>query len=137
MENWKPIEKLITRHGKIFYPYMYEVSDLGRVRTKRQRYGRPRKSTGKRVPLQEYRIINGRPDQVGYIQHDLFDINSARMKFRIHTIVMQTFVGLPNKGQVVCHYDDVKTNNQLTNLRYDTTKANGADRVRNKNLQNS
>jgi hypothetical protein len=50
---------------------------------------------------------------------------------------MHTFVGYPNKGQVICHYDDIKTNNQLTNLRYDTMKANGADRIRNKNLQNS
>jgi hypothetical protein len=131
MENWKPIEKLVTRDGKVFYPYMYEVSDLGRIRTKRQRYGRPRKNTGRREPLQEYRYVNGRPDPVGYIQHDLFDKNSIRMKFRAHVIVMQTFVGLPGHKQIVCHYDDVKNNNALTNLRYDTYKANFADKKRN------
>ena len=131
MENWKNIEKLVTRDGKVFYPYMYEVSDLGRVRTKKQRYGRPRKSTGKRVPLEKYRFVNGRPDPVGYMQIDLFDENSVGMKFRIHVIVMQTFVGIPNKGQIVCHYDDIKNNNRLDNLRYGTYKENGMDRVRN------
>jgi hypothetical protein len=78
--------------------------------------------------------LTGRPDQVGYMQVDLFDANSVRSKYRIHTIVMQTFIGLPEAGQVICHYDDIKTNNKLTNLRYDTVKANGLDRVRNKKL---
>jgi hypothetical protein len=53
------------------------------------------------------------------------------MKFRAHVIVMQTFVGLPDNKQIICHYDDVKHNNVLTNLRYDTYKANFADRKRN------
>jgi hypothetical protein len=131
MENWKNVEKLVTRDGKVFYPYMYEVSDLGRVRTKKQRYGRPRKLTGKRVPLEDYRFVNGRPDPAGYMQIDLYDADSVGMKFRTHVIVMQTFVGIPDKGQIVCHYDDIKNNNRLDNLRYGTYKENGLDRVRN------
>jgi hypothetical protein len=131
-EIWKEIPKLVTRDGREFIPDRYEISTLGRIRTKKQRYGQPRKDLNyKRAELKEYRYLNGRPDQVGYIQVDLFDANSGRSKYRIHNLVMQTFVGLPGKGQVVCHYDDIKTNNQLTNLRYDTHKANGQDRVRN------
>jgi hypothetical protein len=134
-EIWKNIPKLVTRDGREFTPDRYEVSNLGRIRTKKQRYGQPRKDLGnKRAELTEYRYLTGRPDPVGYMQVDLFDENSARSKYRIHVIVMQTFVGLPEKGQVVCHYDDIKTNNQLTNLRYDTMKANRADLKRNKKL---
>jgi len=134
-EIWKTIPKLVIRSGREFTPDRYEVSSLGRIRTKKQRYGQPRKDLGnKRGELTEYRYLTGRPDQAGYMQVDLFDANSVRSKYRIHTIVMQTFIGLPEDGQVICHYDDIKTNNQLTNLRYDTYKANGLDKVRNKKL---
>jgi hypothetical protein len=134
-EIWKTIPKLVIRGGREFTPDRYEVSNLGRIRTKKQRYGQPRKDLGnKRRELAEYRYLTGRPDQVGYMQVDLFDANSVRSKYRIHTIVMQTFIGLPEAGQVICHYDDIKTNNQLINLRYDTVKANSLDKVRNKKL---
>ena len=132
-EIWKSIPTLVTKDGRKFTPDRYEVSNLGRIRTKKQRYGRPRLDLGnKRAELTEYRYLKGRPDQVGYIQVDLFDENSVRSKYRLHNIVMQAFVGLPKEGQVICHYDDIKTNNQLSNLRYDTMKANGEDRKRNR-----
>ena len=132
-EIWKPIPKLVIRSGREFTPDRYEVSNLGRIRTKKQRYGQPRKDlNNKRAELTEYRYLTGRPDQVGYMQVDLFDANSIRSKYRIHTIVMQTFIGLPEKGQVICHYDDIKTNNNLNNLRYDSQKANVMDAIRRK-----
>jgi hypothetical protein len=134
-ETWKIIPKLVTRNGREFTPDRYEVSNFGRIRTKKQRYGQPRKDlNNKRAELKEYRYLTGRPDQVGYMQVDLFDSNSVRSKYRIHVVVMQTFVGLPENGEVVCHYDDIKTNNHLTNLRYDTMKSNSQDRIRNKKL---
>jgi hypothetical protein len=134
MEIWKEVPEIIQRNGS-FKPHGYEVSNLGRVRTKKQRYGRPRKDTGKRQDLLVYRYVNGRPDQVGYIQYELYDENSNRKNIRGHVLVMQAFVGAPNPGQVVCHFDDVKNNNTLANLRYDTQKNNLADARRNKILQ--
>ena len=132
-EIWKPIPKLVTKYGREFYPDRYEVSNLGRIRTKKQRYGRPRKDlNNKRGELKEYRYIQGRPDKHGYIQVDLFDHNSNRSKYRLHVIVMQTFHGLPPLGHIVCHWDDNPKNNQLTNLRYGTQKDNIADRMRNR-----
>ena len=130
-EIWKEVPEIIQRNGS-FKPDKYEVSNLGRVRTKKQRYGKPRKDTGKRADLSEYRYLSGRNDGVGYIQYELYDADSNRKNIRGHVLVMQAFVGAPGKGQVVCHYDDVKNNNQLTNLRYDTQKADLADMVRNK-----
>lgn len=46
-EIWKPIGTIVNKNGS-YTPIGYEVSNMGRVRTKRQRYGRPRKSTGQR-----------------------------------------------------------------------------------------
>lgn len=132
-EIWKPITKIVTKYGREFYPDRYEVSNLGRIRTKKQRYGRPRKDlNNKRGELKEYRYITGRPDQQGYMQVDLFDANSNRSKHRLHVIVMQTFCGVPPKNHVVCHYDDNPKNNQLSNLRYGTQKENIADMIRNR-----
>jgi hypothetical protein len=130
MEIWKTVPTIINRNGS-FTPDKYEVSNLGRVRTKKQRYGRPRKDTGKRVDLAQYRYLTGRPDKNGYIQYEMYDAESSRKNIRGHVLVMQTFVGIPGRGQVVCHYDDVKSNNKLDNLRYGTMKENGQDRIRN------
>ena len=130
MEIWKTVPTIIQRNGS-FSPDKYEVSNLGRVRTKKQRYGKPRKDTGKRVDLAEYRYLSGRPDQAGYIQYELYDSESKRKNIRGHVLVMQAFVGIPGPGQLVCHYDDVKSNNTLENLRYGTQKENGQDRIRN------
>ena len=44
---------------------------------------------------------------------------------------MQAFVGPAPDGMVICHYNDIKTDNRLENLRYDTQYANGQDRIRN------
>lgn len=125
MEIWKNVESIKKRTG-ISYYIGYEVSNYGRVRSYKNKYGQ-----GKRALLQNPTIINGRLDKSGYVQYLLSDINGKRSNVRGHMLVMQTFVGLPEKGMVICHYDDVKTNNHLDNLRYDTVKANQEDRFRN------
>lgn len=125
MEIWKNIETITKRTG-ISYYIGYEVSNYGRVRSYKNKYGQ-----GPRALLQNPTIINGRLDKSGYIQYLLSDINGKRSNVRGHVLVMQTFVGLPEEGMVICHYDDIKTNNRLDNLRYDTQKANIEDRIRN------
>lgn len=130
-ETWKPINQIILKNGTICNFEGYEVSNFGRVRTYKRKYGKVAKGTHNRpLSLTPY-IINGRPDQKGYIQYLLSDINKRRRNFRGHILVMQTFVGLPEEGEEICHYDDVKHNNHIDNLRYDTHKANLADARRN------
>jgi len=137
MENeiWKPVEKIVLRNGTVWYFEGYEVSNYGRVRTYKQKYGqvsRSNKHAGLNRPLLKTpTIINGRPDQKGYPQFCLSDINKKRHNVRAHVLVMQTFIGLPEEYQVICHFDDVKTNNHLDNLRYDTQKENLLDAKRN------
>lgn len=136
MENeiWKPIKE-IKRNGKTIQFEGYEVSNLGRVRTYKQKYGqvsRANKHAGLNRPLLKApTIIKGRPDKAGYMLLCLSDINKKRHNIRVHTVVAQTFLGFPEEGSVVCHFNDIKTDNRLENLRYDTHKANQADRKRN------
>lgn len=136
MENeiWKPITQ-IKKKNEILNFEGYEVSNLGRVRTYKQKYGKVSKSAthaGINRPLSKNpTIINGRPDKRGYMQLCLSDINKKRHNIRIHIVVTQTFLGFPEKGLIVCHFNDIKTDNRLENLRYDTHKSNISDAQRN------
>ncbi len=116
-EIWKPITTIVGKNGS-YEPVGYEISNMGRVRTKRQRYGRPRKSTGKRIDLPDYHLINGRLDQYGYTQFALYNAEKQKRNFRTHLLVIQTFAGLPKDGQSIIHIDGNKQNNKLDNLEY-------------------
>ena len=136
-EIWKSIPTLIDAKGQAFTPRGYEVSNLGRVRSYNPRYGRGN-NTGHRPLLATPVIITGRPDPRGYYQVTLSSaVSKQRKNFRIHTLVMQTFVGPAPDKMVVCHYNDIKTDNRLENLRYDTPEANSLDMRRNQALQQS
>jgi hypothetical protein len=118
-EIWKVIPTIINKNGS-YEPIGYEVSNMGRVRTKRQRYGRPRKDTGIRKELRDYHILNGRSDSGGYIQHALYNAEKNKRNFRTSTLVMQAFIGIAGEGQVISHIDGNKLNNCLDNLKYNT-----------------
>lgn len=129
-EIWKPITE-IKRNNRILKFEGYEVSNLGRVRTYKQKYGQV-KAGGKRPLMSDPYEIFGRIEKnKGYMLLCLSDIDKKRYNVRIHTVVMQTFVGFPDDGLVICHYNDIKTDNRLDNLRYDTSKANAEDKIRN------
>ena len=129
-EIWKAVVPIKTKNGVIFEPYGYEVSNLGRVRSYRNRYGQGNGS-GYRELVSEPTIIAGRPDKTGYIQYLMHSKQRYRKNIRGHVLVMQTFMGYPEEGMVICHWDDVKDNNSLDNLRYGTSKENFEDMIRN------
>ena len=121
-EIWKPIVPIKIQTGEVFEPYGYEVSNLGRIRSYRSSKGL----------TQEPKIISGRPDPNGYQNYHLSNKdNSRRRNIRGHILVMQTFVGYPEKDMMICHWDDVKHNNKLENLRYGTREENFKDMIRN------
>jgi hypothetical protein len=138
MENeiWKPIKNIVLKNGTVWTFEGYDVSNYGRVRTYKQKYGQVSRSNvhaGLNRPLLKTpTVINGRPDKRGYPQFCLSDTDKKRHNVRAHVLVMQTFMGLPKEYEVVCHFDDVKTNNSLDNLRYGTKKENALDAKRNK-----
>ena len=134
-EIWKPITTIVLKNSKVHNFDGYEVSNYGRVRTYLQRYGQVSRSNVasgvSRPNMLKPVILNGRADKKGYLQYWLRDTSGTAKNFRAHTLVMQTFVGIPKEYEVVCHNDDVKTNNHISNLRYDTQLENMLDKYRN------
>jgi hypothetical protein len=64
----------------------------------------------------------------GYPQVSLALTGVGRREYRyVHDLVLLAFVGAKPAGLEVCHGDGVKTNNRLSNLRYDTRSANALD----------
>jgi hypothetical protein len=96
-ERWLPV---------VGFP-QYEVSDHGRVRSKRGL-----------LKLTPHKIY-------GYVYVWLGKPAKGR---RVHQLVLGAFVGPCPPGQEGCHGPDMdKTNNRLTNLRWDTHLSNMAE----------
>jgi len=49
---------------------------------------------------------------------------------RPHKLVMEAFVSIKPDGMECCHFDGNPQNNHLSNLRWDTSKNNHADKIR-------
>ena len=69
-------------------------------------------------------------DRKGYLRVELWRDGSHR-RVKIHRLVLEAFVGPRPDGLCCCHHDDDRTNNMLSNLRWDTYAANRADSDRN------
>jgi HNH endonuclease/NUMOD4 motif len=107
-ERWRPVR------GYRFY----EVSDRGRVVTRRGRV---------RFLAQRMR---GQPNR-RYPAVDLYR-DGVRHTRSVHSLVLEAFVGPRPPGTEICHWNDDPTDNTLANLRYDTKSANEQDKTRNR-----
>lgn len=91
----------------------YEVSDAGRVRSIKRggrRVLKPQRHTG------------------GYHIVTFWSAGSPTIHL-VQKLVLEAFVGTRPTGQQACHGNGDKADNRLENLRWDTPKANQADRV--------
>lgn len=96
----------------------YEVSDDGRVRRTV-----PNGRNHKPQELKAGKCLKGyRQFQIGTMD--------VRRTVRASKLVLTTFVGPRPPGYHACHNDGCNTNDCLSNLRWDTPKANQADRVK-------
>lgn len=61
----------------------------------------------------------------------LVDLQRNRIKHhkQLHRAILETFIGPCPKGMECCHSDGNKTNNRLSNLRWDTPANNYRDTV--------
>lgn len=91
----------------------YEVSNLGRVLSRRRR---------------QPRILRAATTGKGYLQVTLFSDSGAR-NVQVHALVLSAFVGPRPDGQEIRHLDGDSTSNRLDNLAYGTHAENMRDRV--------
>lgn len=108
-ERWLPIPG---------YEGIYDVSDLGRVRS-----WAPWRDT----PVPRQRRFYVRP--TGHLAINLCN-NGDDKSVTVHRLVMLAFVGPKPNGLETRHLDGDPTNNRLTNLVYGTHSENMYDRVR-------
>ena len=91
-ENWKALP----------FADHIEISDLGRIKTKRG-------------------ISRGAENSKGYLNKTIA-VNGERMSFKVHRLVMLCFVGPSNLD--VNHKNGIKSDNRLVNLEYCTKQQN-------------
>jgi hypothetical protein len=104
MEQWLDV---------IDFEGLYEVSNHGNVRSFKT----------KEIKKQTFNKQNKRP-YLGLWK------NGKQKIVKPHTLVMEAFVGKRPVGLECCHNDGNAFNNHISNLRWDTPKANHADKIK-------
>lgn len=123
LEEWRQIPR--------FEGY-YEVSTLGRVRSVTRTFtcrdGRVKTYRG-RVLKPQFR------SNTGYLMVALSK-DGVVEDWYIHRLVLTTFRGDPQPGEEGCHGNDIRTDNRLENLRWDTHHANVHDAISRNRMRN-
>lgn len=103
------------------FPWYIAGTD-GSIWTRRSSYGR----------IDESRFVRVKCDlkSTGYVNAILRDEHGKRLCPRVHRLILLTFVGPCPPGMECCHNDGSRSNNALSNLRWDTRSSNAQDRVR-------
>lgn len=66
-----------------------------------------------------------------YLSVKIKDGNNIHRYMRVHRLVLMAFVGLCPEGMIGCHNNDIKNDNRLENLRWDTYSENQFDVTKN------
>lgn len=114
MELWKPIKE---------FEGIYEVSNLGNVRNV---------SNG----LHNYRILKQHHDKDGYLRVGL-SLNNKKYTKYVHRLVAESFIKNQYNKPFVNHKDEVKDNNNVSNLEWVTCIENNNYGTRNQRLSES
>ena len=122
-EEWRPV---------VGYEGLYEVSNLGRVRSL-DRYDRMNRFC-------EGRILKLSADRLGYLRAQLYS-SSKRKSFLVHRLVAQAFIPNPDNLPQVNHRDENPSNDNVDNLewcdgKYNVNYGTRVDRIRDIRLKN-
>lgn len=109
-EEWKPV---------VGYDGLYEVSNLGNVKSLNYRH------TG------ETKMLTKRTDKDGYKLVKLYR-NGKYKLHRVHRIVYESFKGAIPEGMEIDHRNTVKDDNRVENLRCVTSKENSNNPITKK-----
>lgn len=118
-ETWKDV---------IGYVGLYQVSDLGRIRS----LGRECNSKNGSKQRKRERILTQEVTIHGYCRVRLFDAEGNAKHYAVHRLVMNAFVGVLDED--VNHINEIKTDNRLKNLEYCTRKYNCNHGTRNSRI---
>lgn len=98
----------------------YEASDHGRIR---------RVAATRRNPAGHIMRLGVGPDGRQRVR---LCIDGQAKTLPVHRLVLEAFVGpRPSKHHVCCHWNDIPTDNRLSNLRWGSYIDNSADSKRN------
>lgn len=118
-EVWKPV---------VGYEDLYEVSNLGRVRS----HGRSVTGFRGSVYWKDGRVLkqSNLPCSSGNYKVVSLSREGVDEQFLVHVLVLEAFVGPRPRGMDCCHFPDRDpSNNSLSNLRWDTRKGNFSDKI--------
>ena len=119
IEIWKPV---------VGYEELYEVSNLGNVRSFDRIINRPIGAY-----LKKGRVLRAGKSRNGYLTVRLVG-NEGTSTINVHRLVAQAFLDNPNGYNEVNHLDEDKTNNKANNLEWCTHKYNMNYGTRNKRI---
>ncbi len=124
-------EQIIAEEWRTIFGFegRYEISNHGRFRSVDRVIvcvGRWKKPVGR---LYRGRIMRHWKQASGY-QYATLAANGRKTYAGIHNLVLIAFVGQCPTGMECCHNDGSTSNNHVSNLRWDTHKANLADRIK-------
>lgn len=121
LERWLPVPG---------YEGVYEVSDLGRVRSLtryiRHSSGSPKIHRGRHLN----RVPSDKSNPKSYLRVGIGRDGKLRAR-DVHALVLEAFVGPRPPGMQCCHYNGNPRDNRLSNLRWDAPSGNKMDDVRN------
>ena len=113
-EIWKDVKN---------YEGLYQVSNLGRVRSLDVRTYQKNKFGKFKYVLHKGKILKIQKQRNGYFTIDLH-MNGKFERKIIHRLVAETFISNPNNYQYINHKDSNTSNNRVDNLEWCTQKYN-------------
>lgn len=107
-EIWKDIKD---------YEGIYQVSNLGRVKSLKRVTGGDRNRRLKEIIFKQHKLKDG---YLGVILYK----NNIKKNFRVHRLVAEAFIVNPANKSDVNHIDGVKDNNIASNLEWNNRQEN-------------